>query len=203
MIKLLIRLAVLAVALAISTARADTVAFATSAGLSFRGGPSFTFGYTFTLASTVTVTQLGFYDVFGDGLSAAVPVTIWNSAGTVLAKATIPAGTGTLLNGYLYVALATPVSLAASTYTIAGYTSNGNDIGQYNLTTITGATGITYGAPRFKQGNAYPTTGVAGDTNGYFGPNFQIIPEPSTWALLGLGAAGAGFVALRRGCVLD
>ena len=92
------------------------------------------------------------------------------------------------------------MTLAAGTYTIGGYVSNINDIWQYNVNPITGATGITYGQPRFSGGNAYPTTNNFGGGQGYFGPNFQfnIVPEPSTWALLVAGAVIAGVVTIRR-----
>ena len=71
----------------------------------------------------------------------------------------MPAGTTAgEINQYLYVTLATPVTLTAGTYTVDGYITNLNDIYQYNVATITAATGVTYGAPRLGGGNAYPAT---------------------------------------------
>lgn len=181
-------------------ARADTVGFTTTGG-SLLGSNGATFGYTFTLATPVRVTQLGFWDYQSDGLLAAIPVTIWNDSGTPLATATVPAGTSAgEINQYLYVTLATPVTLAAGTYTLGGYTTNNGDEIQYSLATINGAAGVTYGASRAAGGNTYPTADPLVLTNSYFGPNFQFnaVPEPSTWAAAGLGLASLGFVTLRR-----
>ena len=190
-------------ALATPALRADTIGFTTTGG-SLTGNPNGNSnGYTFTLANTVSVTQLGFYDSGADGLSAAIPVTIYSTAAShaVLANATVPAGTGTELNGYIYVTLATPVTLPAGTYLIAAYSAGNTDYLLYNVTTVTGATGITYGGAMRGAGTGYPATPVTG-VNAYFGPNFQIfsavVPEPSTWALLIVGVVGLGFVTLRR-----
>jgi hypothetical protein len=86
-------------------------------------GANQTFGYAFTLSSPVLVTQLGLWDEGNNGLISSHAVTIWTSTGTQLVQATIPAGTGgTLTNGFRYVSIA-PFSLAAGTYTIAGFYS--------------------------------------------------------------------------------
>lgn len=204
--KIALRCLALALAIAfnvlfITVARADTVAFTTTGGLAgYVGNPS-TVGYTFTLASASSVTKLGFYDNANDGLSAAVPVTIWDSAGGVRATATMPAGTNAgELSSYVYVTLATLVVLGAGTYTLGAYVTNNNDLIRFNVTTITTASGVTYGTPLASAGNARPTTNDFGNPNSYFGPNFQFnaVPEPSAWAMLSLGAVGAGIILLRR-----
>lgn len=183
-----------------SGTRADTIAFTTGGSATVNSAGSATVGYTFTLANSVFVTQLGFWDNQANGLLNAVPVTIWNSSGVSLATATVPSGTTAgEVNQYLFTTLATPVSLAPGTYTIGAYITNINDFYQYNVTTITGATGVTYGAPRFVQGNSFPATDGFGAGRGYFGPNFQyVVPEPSTWALLCSGTLTVGVIALRR-----
>lgn len=185
-------------------ARAQTVAFTTTGG-SLTGSPNgFTIGYSFTLANPVNVTKLGFFDSNGDGLSAAIPVTIYSTAtgNAALASATIPAGTGTELNGYIFVTLATPVILPAATYVIGAYYAGNTDYALYNTTSVTGATGISYGDARRASGNAYPGTVVTAVSNAYFGPNFQTgapaaAPEPSQFAAFGVGLLGLGALALR------
>ena len=187
-------------AFAAVTARADTVGFTTAGGFALSGALFDTLGYTFTLAAPIQVTQLGFWDFNANGLEAAVPVTLWNSAGTVQATATVPAGANANeLNQYLYVTLATPVTLAAGTYTLGAYVTGGDDAFQGQITTITPAAGITYGASRAGTGTGDPTTDVFNNPRSYFGPNFQfVVPEPSTWAMLGSGVVGAGVTVLRR-----
>ena len=181
---------------------ADTVAFAAIAG---DGGQDYlavagdTLGYSFTLAGTTTVTQVGFYDYNGDGLSAATPVTIWNAGGTALASATVPAGTNSNeLNGYLYVTLGAPVTLPAGTYTIGGYDGSNSDYVGF-FATITPASGITYGGSRSGGGTADPTGDPNNFSNSYFGPNFQFgVPEPSTWVAIAAGAFLLGVASPRR-----
>ena len=190
-------------AVAAVAARADTVGFTTTGGIALSGALFDTLGYTFTLAAPIQVTQLGFWDFNANGLEAAVPVTLWNSAGTVQATATVPAGTmAGELNQYLYVTLATPVTLSAGTYTLGGYVTGGDAAFQGGLTTITPAAGITYGASRAGTGTGDPTTDAFNNPRSYFGPNFQfVVPEPSTWALLWLGSAGLAMLARRCGRV--
>jgi hypothetical protein len=43
----------------------------------------------------------------------------------------------------------------------------------------------------------YFTAGPNGEANGLFG-SLTAVPEPSTWAMLLLGFAGLGLVAVRR-----
>ena len=173
------------------------IGFTTSAG-----SAAITSGYTFTLANSIQITQLGFWDYQANGLSAAVPMTIWNGTGTTQATATVPAGTTTgEINQYLYVTLATPVTLATGTYPLGGYVTNSNDFVQYNVATITGATRVTYGATRSVSGNAYPAGNAIINSNGYFGPNFQFanaVPELSTWAAVAAGAGLLGLTMRRR-----
>lgn len=182
-------------------ARADTVAFTTSGSGTVAYPTGNTLGYTFTLANATRVTQLGFYDAGADGLtsSGGVPVTIWNSSGTILSTATVPAGTTVgEISGYLYTSLATPVTLAAGTYTIGAYATNNSDSFLRDLTTVTPATGITFGTGLYGGGNVRPTQG--GAPNGYFGPNFEFsnVPEPATWLAGALLVGGAGLTLRRR-----
>lgn len=181
---------------------ADTTAFTTGGGNYVHFGGSTTAGYTFTLANSVSVTRLGLWDYAADGLQSAVPVTIWNGSGAVLATATVPTGTTAgEINQYLYVTLATPVTLPAGTYTIGGYITNYSDAALYGLSTITGATGITYGASREAGGTAMPVGDNINLSNSYFGPNFQFtnaVPEPSAWAVVAAGTGLLGLTLRRR-----
>ena len=179
------------------TAAADTPALTVSGPDSFSSSSSTTFGWSFTLTGTSTeVTQLGFFDYGDDGLANAIPVAIWTSAGTQVASATVPAGTaGTLVSGFRYVTLTTPVYLSAGSYTIGGlYTGSSSDYFLASVTTLNAASGVTYGAPRAATGNslAFPSSDIYSGSyfNGYFGPNFEIgtAPEPRAWMALALGA---------------
>jgi hypothetical protein len=58
---------------------------------------NFTIGQEFTVGSSdLLVTSLGYEDTGADGLVGAHDVGIWNSAGSLVASATVPAGTGTV-----------------------------------------------------------------------------------------------------------
>ena len=92
-----------------------------------------------------------------------------------------------------------PVTLPAGTYTIGGYlmTTDTNDSVQ-RYATITPAPGIRYGESRFIYGSAIADPNSSGSIGAYFGPNFQFVPEPSTWTLLGVGAGVLGLTLRRR-----
>lgn len=179
--------------------------------LSFTGGfgavtSGSTVGWSFTLSGPATITSLGVYDYVGsgyaNGLVDAHPVDIWNSNGAVVAAATVPAGTGTTSNaGFRYVSIAS-VTLPAGTYTIGTFMPSQSDP-IIRGATITTVPGVAYNGSRFIQADpiAYPPGDQYGSADSYFGPNFQatvVVPEPSAWMLVSLGATGAGLVALRR-----
>ena len=162
----------------------------------YGGAADLTIGWTFTVgAQGITVSDLGFFDQGGDGLNTAHNVGIWNSGGSLLASITVPSGTaGSLVSGFRYAALSSGLSLAANqTYTIgAEITVNSSDL-FWNQTAATIDPKITYGEARDSAVNNNFTSGFTdpvrsrSDLNfGEFGPNFQVVPEPGTLALLSL-----------------
>ena len=165
--------------------RADSVA------LSFTGGSNFfstfdsTVGWAFTISSPVLVSQLGVWDLNNDGLNQSHGVDIWDSnTQTLLATATVPAGTSaTLTDGFRYVPIV-PVPLAPGSYTIADFNSSGpfasQDIFVANAATITTAPGVAYGGPKSAVGFVFPVGDAFQHQNSYFGPNFQFTTPVST-----------------------
>jgi hypothetical protein len=92
-------------------------------------------GWTFYVSNPVTVTQIGWHDRGGDGLSRPYQVGLWQATsggfaagssvvellGTAGAGLTIPGGTTAMLNGYFRVVnLAVPIELQPGSYQIAG-----------------------------------------------------------------------------------
>lgn len=92
-------------------------------------------GWTFHVSNPVTVTQVGWHDRGGDGLSRGFQVGLWQAIsggfstsssvvellGTGGAGLVIPGGTAAILNGYFRVVdLAVPIVLQPGTYQIAG-----------------------------------------------------------------------------------
>lgn len=76
-------------------------------------GPSNVEGWEFQTTAAVTVAALGVWDYQDDGMDFATPVGLYDSSCTLLASATIPAGTAAVLrNGYRYVGI-TPLLLSS------------------------------------------------------------------------------------------
>lgn len=164
--------------------------------LSFTGGSPLnlsgfdeTAGWAFTLSTPKTVTQLGFWDSGNDGLAAAQTVAIWTSDGVLQVTATVPAGiAATLLNGFRYTPV-TPILLPAGSYTIGAFSLGSPDFFT-KLATITTDPAVTYAGSRIDPtpgGIAFPVNDNIGFPNSYLGPNFRLVPEPASGALLGLG----------------
>ena len=75
------------------------------------------------------VNWLGYYDQNGDGLANSHVVTLWdNSTQTIMASATVPAGTAApLVNGYRWTPLPSTLTLNYGSYYVIGAHTDGVD----------------------------------------------------------------------------
>jgi hypothetical protein len=213
-----------AIAFAVSpmTATAQTPAMTWTSAPTSSG--AFVMGWQFNTTNfNVQVTSLGVFDnnaknSLPDGLVEFHTVGIYNSVGTLLVSAVVPAGSvGTLNNFYRYTAISPIILAANSNYTIAD--TNVNEVwvfGQGSVpsppNTTTGIHIATSNAAVFAaNGGAtltYPTAKPNQPTGYTFlgGPNFLVgtvtpagTPEPGAAALLiGTGTTGALFLMRRR-----
>jgi hypothetical protein len=153
-------------------------------------------GWTFQPLTDIDVTALGAFDYVVPG-TGVLDVGLWDSTGTLLASGTINAAS-TSINQSLYQSI-TPVMLTAGqTYYLAAYSPSasfsfyvvGPDNGP-NGGNATMSPEIRLGAVAYtpNAGFAFPeiTEGSSGDA--IIAPNFQftVVPEPSTFCLLGVG----------------
>jgi hypothetical protein len=168
-------------------------------------GLGYSLGYTFDTTDLINVSQLGFYNP--RGLTTDHEVGIFTIGGTLLASATVPAGSLTTVGDPLfsYVPIA-PLQLAANnTYEIVGLTGT-VDPYTWNPVALTTGPGITYGQGRFTQTNTLSFATQNDGNVGYWGPNFkystgQLIVTPefgSVFSLGGLLAAGCAGVWIKR-----
>jgi len=166
-----------------------------------------TLGWGFSLATPLTVTDLGFFDG-NSGLVDPHPVGIWDSAGTLVAEATVPSGiAATLVSGFRFVPIS-PVSLSAGAFTIGAY-ANGTspDPFRFEVPSFTPVAGLSFGpVDLFTRGDSLTRPTTAADVftqGGYFGPNFLVsapteIPEPGTIGITLMGLAIVTGRVLRR-----
>lgn len=163
--------------------------------------------WKFSLSQDIKVTSLGLYDT-GVNLSSPLVGTyaasLWTADGTELAFVAI-ASTDTLVGDFRYAAIDPLVLDAGSSYWVGiryRVTDPGNqkDTIAYQMTPepdggFVTASGVTYEGGATSDVLDYPTTITA---SGLISANFQfeVVPEPSTYALIvsGLGA----LVFLRR-----
>ena len=169
-----------------------------------------TIGYSFTVKdSPLSVTKLGVFDYQTNGLSKTNFVGLWDNNGALLASVTIGRGTSApLIGAFRWVALHVPLTLdALSTYRI-GAMADGGEVyysgiipeGQFSGTSET--TNVLFnGTVRnnsldtFSYPRSTPSAGSA-----VIGPNatFDVVPEPSTYALLVMTTAGALWFTRKR-----
>lgn len=173
---------------------------------SFTGGSHFVFnnerftvGYELTLTQPLTISTLGFYDQGGDGLATAHEVGIWNLSRTLLASATVPAGTGgTLADGFRYVEI-TPVTLPPGTYRIGALVLNGGGSDSFIVSATDTAThpAVTYVRGMSIHSNdlvlRFPTlvnSEIGLPDQGAFGPNFQAVVSPDPYPVTEVSGNG-------------
>jgi hypothetical protein len=167
------------------------------------------YGWTFTVgASSLSVSQLGLLDLGSSGFADAHKVGIWDSAGSLVTSVDFAAGeTGTLNNGFRYLAVASPVTLqAGQTYSIGNWSSGGSDSYLAN-TTATYSSDINFVGASIAPGGGFtaPNEVHSGLNYGAYGPNLEYtsitpVPEPQEYATVcGIGLlAFAGWRKVRR-----
>lgn len=186
-------------------ASATSVPFLTGADTTFASNGAFTLGYQIIVGSQpIQLNALGLWDEGADGLSASHAVGIWNLSGSsLLASVTVPPGAGTsLVDGYRFVNLGSPINLAANMTYVLGTAYNTNDLAR-DITGVNFASrnsfaspGVSLGKGEFEFGSSL--TFPSGDVSTiYTGPNGLFsVPEPSA-ALLALLACALS-LAFRR-----
>jgi hypothetical protein len=157
-------------------------------------------GFGFQANIDIYVTALGYYDRDQDGLTLLHPVAIYeydDLAITQLMMTTV--GPGSFLSGLFRYNSITPfLLLAGHNYMVVGHHpgSDTEDFAANSPVPVSVASEILYQGYRFNFDSTltFPTSN--GDPATFFGPNFQFeaVPEPSTFALL-----GAGFILLLVG----
>jgi len=177
-----------------------------------------TVGYEFTVGSqSLSVTALGFYKDSNSSLYSAPTVGIWNTGGTLLASLNIPLNSFND-GSYLWSNLSSPITLDSSTtYLIGAFVGNYNGAYMRNgYPTLSDDVSLVGTARNGSQWVFSAPSLISPSSQGIVGPNMQytaipnatpsltpptgggdVIPEPSTYALFGLGTL-ALIVAYRR-----
>ena len=161
-------------------------------------------GYTIDVTQPFAISALGVFDSGGEALYNNHIVSVWNASGALIASVTVPAGTGgELVNQFRYAPI-TPVILAAGDYTVGVYyptsTQGFMDLGDpgiFNISDVAVNPAFSILGYEFAHpGYADPAHDLTDEVN--FGADFLItqVPEPSTLALIGLGAVA--LLARRR-----
>jgi len=164
-------------------------------------------GYDFTVgAMDLLVTSLGVWDRGQNGFGVSHPVGLWNKAGDLVAEITVQEGTESPLMGqFRYEDLFAPVTLEAhASYVLAASFSPNDDDRTLSWTRDVelGAGIASVGDPLYvlSPGLVFPDTAMDRVSFGFLGRNMQysVVPEPGTFALMGIGLGTLLFKNRRR-----
>jgi len=177
-----------------------------------------------TYSSSPEVNWLGYYDHNGDALASSHQITLWdNSTETIIASATVPAGTAApLIDGYRWVELSSTVTLNPGSYYVIGAQTDGVDLwGDIlsNNSPDNGTNGqISWNSQYVQLGSGWEFTraGRYDSTGNYpgeppnqsgsdaiypvanLGFNIVTVPEPGSLTLSGMGVAATVLYLSKR-----
>jgi len=172
-------------------------------------------GLDFDVNTQVRITSLGIFDDAGDGLLTEHYVAIYDRTTELPVVAVkIPAGGGTLIDGYRYVDLSSSVYLTPGFKgsIVAGYGGsnrdhNGNTHGNLHLAPAPSWHGLPwmdnvgiarYGTGAFDYPDVPDTLYGGGPANRYHAGSFRFAPNPEPGTLLLLSSILAAAGAVRR-----
>ena len=151
------------------------------------GGTDRTRGWEFTVTEDLSIAGLGIFDLDDDGLYLSHEIGMWHD-GDLVYSTTIPAGTeGVLIDQFRYIETDPFQLTAGETYVIGNTTVGDPFVGNDNLVRITTLPSITFERTLISPSGSGFSLPTSEQEFYLFGPNFLVIPEPTTLVLLGTG----------------
>jgi hypothetical protein len=202
-----LQLLLLSLTISASTAYCGTVAITSLANDSIAGHSNYDIaGFQFSNADSIDVTSLGMW-VSGASLVDTHAIGVYDLAGNLQFYDTVNSGATPDASGFTWVNLSGSHTLSAGSWFIGVQYNQGSGDQMYaGYGTITMAPGLTFlEASVYYSGAPVSLTNPAGTAGhyseglpraSYIGPNFTFdaaataTPEPGTWGMLVIGAAG-------------